>query len=141
MGGHGSGRNPMPQAVKLLRRDRKLTKREPVPVGALGEPPAHFDAETRAVWRAAIAHAPPGLLKQVDASVLEMWCAAHVLHRRALAEVLKADGKSPWMAVLNQQAQILLKTIDHLGFSPASRSRVAVDPGDGCGDWADVATG
>ena|SRR5215831_1940992 len=151
MGGHGSGGHPAPLKVRQFRRDRAITRREAQPTGDLKEPPAHFDAEMRDTWRYAIESAPAGLLKRLDLSVLEIWCTAYVLHRRALAEIAKSGTvqvtskgyqvQSPHVAILNRQQQILLKCCDHLGFSPASRSRVAVDSADTCGDWADVATG
>src|SRR5262245_20159876 len=150
MGGHGSGGHPMPTALKVLRGKGKVNRREPQPVGDLREPPAHFDAEMRDAWSYAIEHAPPGLLKRLDSSVLETWVTAHVLYRRALAAINQHgmtattpsgyEVQSAHVAILNKQAMILLKTIDHLGFSPASRSRV-VDAADNCGDWAEVATG
>jgi hypothetical protein len=41
--------------------------------------------------------------------------------------------QSPYLAILNKQAQIMLKAAAELGFSPSSRSRVQVtaDPKDG----------
>jgi len=130
---------------------RQIKPHEPKPVGDLKEPPAHFDAEMRTVWDYAIAHAPPGLLKRLDASVLETWCTAQVLHRRAL----KAMGKqivvngskrgvrveSPYLAILNRQAMIMLRAGEQLGFSPASRTRISVPPKSNLGGWEDIAAG
>jgi P27 family predicted phage terminase small subunit len=147
----------MPSHLKLIRNSRskkKISPREPKPVGDLKESPPHFDEELREVWNYAIEHAPPGLLKKLDASVLETWCAAHVLHRRAVAEVrklgvlVKAPNtglpiQSPYLPIVNKQALIMLRAVDHLGFSPASRTRIMlgdVSPA-GFSDWEDIATG
>jgi P27 family predicted phage terminase small subunit len=151
------GRPPVPTHLKLIRGNpgkRKINKNEPKPVGDLKEPPAHFDDELKAVWNYAIENAPPGLLKRIDSSVLETWCIAHVLHRKAVAEVRrhgllvkppKSDVpiQSPYLPVVNKQAFIMLRAVDHLGFSPASRTRIATGdlaPNYG-GGWDEIATG
>ena len=131
------GRPPMPSHLKIIRNSRSKKKPsvyEPQPTGDLKEPPAHFDAELLDVWQYAIQNAPRGLLKRIDSSVLETWCTAHVLHRQALAEVrkvgllVKAPNtglpiQSPFLPIVNKQALIMLRAVDHLGFSPASRTR------------------
>ncbi|MEP7367815.1 MAG: phage terminase small subunit P27 family [Acidobacteriota bacterium] len=92
----------------------------------------------RAGWRYAIEHAPAGLLKRLDRSVLTAWVVAEDLHRKA-SEMLEKHGllikapntglpiQSPYLPVVNRQAGILLKAVEQLGFSPASRSRVQVE--------------
>jgi len=147
----------VPTQLKIIRGNpgkRKLNAKEPKPVGDLKEPPAHFDEELRAVWTYAIENAPAGLLKKIDSSVLEAWCCSHVLHRKAVSEVrrfgllMKAPNtglpiQSPYLPVVNKQAFIMMRAIDHLGFSPASRTRIMT--GDGVphslSDWEDIATG
>ncbi len=150
------GPRPTPTHLKILRGNpghRKLNLNEPKPHGDLKDAPEHFDPELREVWNYAIENAPAGLLKRIDSSVLETWCAAHVLHRRAVAEVRKfgvlvkapktgVPVQSPYLPVANKQALIMLKAIDHLGFSPASRTRIMTGEGTKAfGDWEDIATG
>ena len=151
------GRPPVPTALKIIRGNpgkRKINPNEPKPVGDLVEPPAHFDEDLRAVWQYAIENAPPGLLKKIDSSALEIWCEAHVLHRRAVGEVRKfgilvkppksdVPVQSPWLPIVNKQAFIMLRAIDHLGFSPASRTRIATgDTSDrSIGGWGEISTG
>jgi P27 family predicted phage terminase small subunit len=151
------GRPPVPTALKIIRGNpgkRKLNKNEPKPIGDLKEPPAHFDEELKAVWSYAIENAPAGLLKRIDSAVLETWCIAHVLHRKATAEVRKfgllvkppksdVPIQSPYLAVVNKQAFIMLRACDHLGFSPASRTRIAIGDLDPrySGGWDEIATG
>jgi P27 family predicted phage terminase small subunit len=151
------GRPPVPTHLKIIRGNpgkRKINKNEPKPIGDLREPPEHFDLPLREIWNYAIANAPPGLLKKIDSSVLETWCTAHLLHRQAVAEVRKfgmlmkapitgVPIQSPYLPVANKQAFIMLRAIDHLGFSPASRTRISM--GDGAattiGGWDEIATG
>lgn len=151
------GPHPKPTMLKVIRGNpghQKLNKREPKPVGNLKDAPVHFDPELRAVWEYAITHAPAGLLKMIDSSVLEAWCIAHVLHRRAIDQMNKTGGmlvkapntgfaiQSPYLAVVNKQALIMLRAVDHLGFSPASRSRIMMGEGPAAGNgWDEVATG
>jgi P27 family predicted phage terminase small subunit len=150
-----TGRPPVPTVLKVVRGNpghRKLNKNEPKPVGDLKEPPAHFDEELREVWNYAIENAPKGLLKKIDSAVLETWVTSHVLHRKAIAQVRlhgmlvkppKSDipVQSPWLPIVNKQAFIMLRAVDHLGFSPASRTRIAI--GDGvpstAGGWGEIA--
>ena len=147
------GRAPIPTHLKIIRGNpgkRKLNQNEPKPVGNLVDAPAYFDEELREVWAYAIENAPRGLLKKLDSSVLETWCISHVLHRRASAEVRKhgmlvkppksdVPIQSPYLPIVNKQAFIMLRAVDHLGFSPASRTRIAMGDVPGAGNgWDDI---
>jgi P27 family predicted phage terminase small subunit len=131
---------------------RPLNAREPLPVGDLKDAPQHFGDELRAVWAYAIQYAPAGLLKMLDAAVLETWCCALVTYRHAMAE-LRASGSmtvegsrgpmpSPYIAIANKQALLMLRTVEHLGFSPATRTRISIgQPPKAQDDWQTIATG
>ena len=48
--------------------------------------------------------------------------------------------QSPWLPIVNKQALIMLRAGQDLGFSPASRTRIAMGDGvEQCGAWDDVA--
>lgn len=116
---------------------------EPVAVGALEDPPEWLTESQKKGWRYALEHAPAGVLARIDRAVLCVWVVAEDLHRQAVLKV--ADNlivkspragepiQNPYLAVVNKQAQIMLKAASELGFSPASRPRFAkgggVDPG------------
>lgn len=132
------GRKPKPTLLKDLHGSQEpRNKDEPVPEVELGdEPPEHFDAEMRQVWFDALRDAPPGLLKSIDSSALEVWCTARVLHRRALKQqarhglVIPAPNtrlpiQSPYIPIINRQALIMLRAAAELGFSPTSRPRAS----------------
>jgi P27 family predicted phage terminase small subunit len=138
----------------MLRGSRIHNKRDPKPAGDLKTPPAGFDETLKDIWRSAIRNAPPGLLKRIDASVLEVWCVAHRMYRRAVEEVEKSGMvtkspttglaiENPYLWSINKQALIMLRAAEQLGFSPASRTRIraGADAGDTLGDWKDIATG
>jgi P27 family predicted phage terminase small subunit len=100
--------------------------------------PAYFSDAQRVVWDYAIAHAPAGLLKLLDTSVLEIWVVACVFHREAVqrvgasGQVIKTQAgypiTSPYLSNANKQAQIMLKAASEMGFTPASRTRIVVTP-------------
>ena len=136
------GRRPKPTALKEMEGNpgkRPLNSREPSPLGDLYAAPEWMTESQREGWAYAITHAPYGLLKQLDRSILAIWVVAEDLHREA-AEKIDQYGlltkspnaglplQSPYLAILNKQAQIMLKAGAELGFSPSSRTRVQVVP-------------
>ncbi len=140
MAGNGnSGRKRKPTQLKLVEGQHyRLNERknEPVAMGELSDAPAHFSDQQRAIWAYAIQHAPRGLLKASDGPVLETWCIALCLHRKATEMVNStpviiktANGtpiQSPWLAVLNKQAIVMRSLVSELGFSPAARARISL---------------
>ena len=134
------GRKPVPTHLKVVRGNpgkRGLNKSEPLPIGDLSDAPEWMPEQQKLGWAYAIENAPRGLLKKLDRSVLIAWVVAEDLHRRS-SEMVEKFGmltktpntgvpmQSPYLPVLNKQAQIMLKAAEQLGFSPASRSRVQV---------------
>ena len=132
------GRKPKPTILKELAGNpghRPLNNAEPKPAGLLAEPPRWFNEEQRAGWAYAIEHAPFGLLRKIDRAVLAVWVVAEYLHREATEQLLK-DGllttssqsgqkmQSPYLAIVNRQAQIMLKAAEQLGFSPSAMPRL-----------------
>ena len=132
------GRKPVPTRLKVIRGNpgkRALNKNEPQPTGDLSDAPDWMTESQKAGWNYAIEHAPQGLLRKLDRSVLTAWVVAEDLHRKA-SELVEKFGmltkapntglpiQSPYLPVLNKQAAIMLKAGEQLGFSPASRSRI-----------------
>lgn len=135
------GRRPKPTLLKQLEGNpgkRRLNPREPQPEGELYAAPGWMTESQREGWAYVITNAPYGLLKQLDRSILAIWVVAEDLHREA-AEKIAQYGlltkspnaglplQSPYLAILNKQAQLMLKAGAELGFSPASRTRVQTD--------------
>ncbi|MCF8533032.1 MAG: P27 family phage terminase small subunit [Reyranella sp.] len=140
------GRKPRPNHLKLLENNpgkRRINKGEPKPAGDLFEPPADLPAEAVPFWNQAIADAPAGLLKRLDMRVLVVWTVAAWLHSIAVAKVARVailiqsrDGniyQNPALAIVNRQAQIMIKAAAEMGFTPSSRSRINADPNAGGG--------
>lgn len=131
------GRKPVPTILKIIsgnRGHRPLNENEPQPKGNLKSPPRWLTSEQKKIWRYAIKHAPADLLRMIDQSTLLTWVVACDQHRQAalrLAEtgmLIKTPNgmpmPSPYLHILNRQAQIMLRAVEQLGFSPASRPRL-----------------
>ena len=88
------------------------------------------------------------MLKKLDRAVLAVWVVGEDLHRRASEQVEKfgiltkaphtgLPIQSPYLPVVNRQAQIILKAAELLGFTPASRTRIQVEEDPENNRWAD----
>ena len=147
------GRKPVPTYLKVIRGNpgkRALNTNEPQPTGDLLEPPEWMTESQKIGWTYAIEIAPAGVLKKLDRSVLVAWVVAEDVHRNAAAMVDKfglltkaphtgLPIQSPYLPIVNKQAQIMLKAAEQLGFSPASRSRVQLiedRPSEADSEWA-----
>jgi P27 family predicted phage terminase small subunit len=120
---------------------RKANPAEPKPPGELSDAPDWFSPSQKAGWDYVMRCAPPGLLKQLDRSVLTVWVVAEDLHRQAVIGQNKIGGLvsklkdtqffviSPYLSIISQQAKVMLKAGAELGFSPSSRS--GISPGGG----------
>lgn len=150
------GRKPLPTVThKLagtLRPGRHAARaEEPVAPGVLEEPPAWFTDGQKEGWRYALANAPAGVLGLIDRSVLAVWVVAEDLHRQAVEKINAPGGglivrspskgepmQNPYLAIVNKQAQILIKAASELGFSPASRPRLVKAPTGGEDEYGDL---
>lgn len=136
------GTKPQPTLLRVINGNpgkRPLNVNEPMPQGNLDAPPEWLTEAQKENWRYAIEHAPPGLLKFVDRSVLTIWVIADDALREA-SEKIAAHGmliraqntgqpiQSPYMAIRNRQSQIVLKAAAEMGFTPSSRSQIQVQP-------------
>lgn len=133
------GRKPLPTIVKKTKgtlRKHRINPREPKPPSFLGEPPEQMTEGAKEAWRLAISCAPEGLLTGLDANILAAWAVAADLFWRA-QEGLGKTGllikspngfpvMSPYLAIVNKQAQLMSRAAAEMGFTPASRSRVAL---------------
>jgi P27 family predicted phage terminase small subunit len=137
------GRKPRPTVLKELTGNpgkRALNAKEPNPVGDLADAPTWLSQTQREGWEYAIAHAPPRLLRKIDRAVLTVWVVAEDLHREATLKLMRLNPsflvktpgdqfiQSPYLAIINRQAGIMLKAAEQLGFSPAARPRLQVPP-------------
>lgn len=133
------GRKPKPAYLRVLDGNaghRPGNPDAPQPIGDLVEAPPHLTATQQAIWRRAIAHAPPGMLKHLDRSVFEGWViAVDTLEQiRAKVALLGMIIKGPQgQAIVNPllreqrgQTNLVRQLASELGFSPTARQRVKV---------------
>ena len=133
------GRKPQPTLLKLVSQSQHLKKGghdDFEPAGELHAPPDFLSDPQKLRWRAVIQYAPRGMLRQLDESLLTVWVVAADLHQFATSMVAKygmvvkapitgTPMQSPYLAIINRQAEIMLRTASELGFSPTSRTRIA----------------
>ena len=135
------GRKPTPTLLKRLHavEPRRINAREPIPNHGLPPCPAHFTPEQAELWDHAVQNAPPGMLKSLDAGVLEAWCVAYSIHRAATAELAREGAitvrgikdpsrqvAAPQVGIINRTSALMSRLANDLGFSPVARSRVQV---------------
>lgn len=141
------GRKPIPTTLHKARGTLRATRHkrdragEPLPVGDLVQPPDWLSDTQKETWAYAIEHAPAGLMKKIDLSILLAWVVAYDHHRIATVAqakfdvgngmplLMKAKGgvpdESPWINVINKSAMRMIRAAAELGFSPAARPRIA----------------
>lgn len=135
------GRKPKPTSLHSLQGTRPSHPRtaEPRAGGAVGEPPAHLTAPQRALWAYYVNHAPAGLLKALDESVLATFVVAVDLQDQA-ARLIAADGvvvntergqaEHPACRTFARASALVLKCASELGLSPAARPRITMQADD-----------
>jgi P27 family predicted phage terminase small subunit len=141
------GPKPTPTALHRLRGTFNTTRHgrdragEPEAVGDLSaQAPEWMTPGQQESWAYAMAHAPAGLLKPIDRGVLAVWVEAEDRHRVAMTQQAKLDAgstlplltkgrdgqpsASPYLRIIRQAADTMLRAAGELGFSPAARPRL-----------------
>ncbi|WP_419898212.1 phage terminase small subunit P27 family [Roseomonas sp. USHLN139] len=142
------GPKPIPTELHQLRDSFNATRHgrdragEPLPEGELAATaPDWMSIGQRESWAYVIGHAPKGLLKPLDRGVLAVWVEAEDRHRTAVMQQAKLDASSslplmtrgkdgqpipsPYLRIIRQAAETMLRAASELGFSPAARPRLA----------------
>jgi P27 family predicted phage terminase small subunit len=137
-----SGRRPKPAVLHLIQGTKARLKRAPAGTEALAPgrptaPPSWLTRSQRRIWRHAVSNAPLGLLRRIDSGLLVTWVIAVDLHREAAAKVAqfglltKAPDtgmpmQSPYLAILNRQTVVMIRTAAELGFTPSARAGMSL---------------
>ena len=135
------GRKPKPQHLRLIdgRTSHVETLPEIVVDGDLSEPPNWFNPQQRIIWNSVMRAAPPGMLKQLDSSLMITFVVAAALHAECsqavtengpivLSPVKGVPMQNPYLSIMNNQAATMIRCIAEMGFSPTARVRVKVPP-------------
>ena len=127
---------------KLRSKFKERAKREPHGQLGLPPPPAHLNEEQRSIWERIDAAAPPTLLETNDAELLEGYVlliqsrnqAARMFNQTGAMVLIKSDASkgafivNPYLKEIRRLTETLRLLQGELGFSPAARTRIAVEP-------------
>lgn len=145
------GRKPKPTALKVLQGNpgkRKLNKREPQPSG-VATCPSHLDAGAKAEWkRVAKELKSIGLLTSVDRAAMAAYCCVYSRWAEAEKKIQKfgtviSSPKSgfpianPHVSISNTALDLMRKFCVEFGLTPASRTRLQVEPASGADPFAE----
>lgn len=136
------GRRPTPTRIKILTGNpgkRPLNPNEPRPEPALPPCPPELSPLARQEWeRLSVELAKLNLITHLDRGALAAYCGAYALWADAMEQVQKFGTmvksptgypiQSPYLAIANRQAEIMLRVAAEFGFTPASRSRISAPP-------------
>ena len=141
------GRTPKPTALRVLTGNpgkRPLPTNEPQPPASDPMPacPSFVTGLARKHWRELAPQLVAlGLLKKLDEPRLALYCVEYGRWREALRYIKKRGGslsfngqgaltKHPYVSIANEALEHMLRIGNEFGMSPASRTRLAIDPGE-----------
>ncbi|MFO1109279.1 MAG: phage terminase small subunit P27 family [Bradyrhizobium sp.] len=115
---------------------RPLNPHEPRPEPALPECPSVLNPLARLEWeRLSTELAKLNLITHLDRGALATYCGAYALWAEAMEQIQKYGTivksptgypiQSPYLAIANRQAEIMIRVAAEFGFTPASRSRIS----------------
>jgi P27 family predicted phage terminase small subunit len=138
------GRRPLPTRLKYLTGNpgkRPLNPHEPRPEPAVPECPPELGPAAKREWDRLVGDlARLNMLTNLDRAALAAYCGAYALWADATEQIQKFGAmiksptgypvQSPYIAIANRQAEIMLRIASEFGFTPASRSRIAAPSSD-----------
>jgi P27 family predicted phage terminase small subunit len=118
-----------------------LNPNEPRPEPALPSCPDVLSPLARLEWERLCAElAKLNLITHLDRGALATYCGAYALWAEAMEQIQKFGTivksptgypiQSPYLAIANRQAELMIRVAAEFGFTPASRSRIAAPPSD-----------
>ena len=133
------GRRPKPTRIKALTGNpgrRPLNVDEPRPEPKIPDCPAELGPVARQEWtRLTVELGKLRLLTELDRAALAAYCGAYALWAEAIEAIQKYGTmvkspsgypqQSPYVAVANRQAEIMMRIASEFGFTPASRGRIS----------------
>src|ERR1043166_1693659 len=133
------GRRPNPTRLKVLTGNpgkRPLNMDEPRPEVVIPGCPPELGPVAKREWDRLVGElAALRLLTNLDRAALAAYCGAYALWAEAMEAIQKYGSmvkspsgypiQSPYRAIANRQAEIMMRIASEFGFTPASRSRIA----------------
>ena len=139
------GPPPTPTQLKIVSGNpgrRALNKNEPKPKTATKRAPAGLSKAALKHWHTVAKHLTEArILTELDKPALILYCEAWARWRDATDEVqkrgmlVKAPSgypmQNPYLAIANKAFEQMQKMLVEFGMTPASRSRIQVEPEQG----------
>jgi P27 family predicted phage terminase small subunit len=133
------GRRPKPTRLKVLAGNpgkRPLNAHEPEPAPAVPDCPSELGPVAQREWeRLAGELGKLRIITHLDRGALASYCGAYALWAEAMEQIQKYGSmvkspsgypqQSPYLAIANRQAEIMMRIASEFGFTPASRSRIS----------------
>jgi len=133
------GRRPKPTRLKLLTGNpgkRPLNRTEPRPEAVIPDCPLELGPVAKREWdRLAGELTTLRLLTSLDRAALAAYCGAYAMWAEVTEAIQKYGAmvkspsgfpiQSPYVAIVNRQAEIMMRIASEFGFTPASRSRIS----------------
>ena len=139
------GRTPKPTALKALEGNpgkRKLNMNEPKPVSKAPPCPKWLEPDAKKEWRRLAQQMEKlGILSEVDMAAFAGYCQAYA-RWKAAEEFITNHGaivktpsgywqQVPQVSIAQQYLKQMSKFCEQFGLTPASRSRITADAGQG----------
>jgi len=96
----------------------------PAPENPIGDPPASFTDDQKAIWNELIIQCAPGVLFGSDRVVLEL--------------CVRLIGKMRTSKLNGAEMSVLMSALQQLGMTPVSRSRITVAKSNEASIWDDI---
>jgi len=133
------GRRPKPTRLKMLTGNPgklPLNDDEPRPEANIPDCPPELSPLARQEWDRLVGELSSlRMMTNLDRAALAAYCAAYALWAEAIEAIQKYGAmiksptgfpiQSPYLAIANRQAEIMMRIASEFGFTPASRSRIA----------------
>ena len=133
------GRKPKPTRLKIITGNpgkHPLNYDEPRPEPAVPDCPPELGPSAQREWNRLVGElAGLRVLTNLDRAALAAYCGAYALWAEATEAIQKygvmvksPSGfpmQSPYLAIANRQAEIMMRISAEFGFTPASRGRIS----------------
>ncbi|QND73644.1 phage terminase small subunit P27 family [Tardiphaga robiniae] len=134
------GRKPKPTRLKALTGNpgkRPMNKNEPRPIPSFPDCPPELGPAAQREWTRLVRELSSlNMVTSLDRAALATYCGAYALWAEATEAIQKFGAmvksptgypmQSPYISIANRQAEIMMRIASEFGFTPASRSRIAV---------------